>query len=85
MQVHDEHGTLRDLHSIPLMAENPLQAEAQALLEALRYVKDRLGNRYAIFSDCQILVNAVNNGEWQDLPEWRAAEAVENCCTEYNQ
>lgn len=62
-----------------MQALDPLQAEAQAVLEAMRYVMQG-GNQgdFTIFSDNKNMVKAIKEGDITDLVSWRAAEMVMN-------
>ncbi|KAJ3704591.1 hypothetical protein LUZ61_008296 [Rhynchospora tenuis] len=71
------------LHSVGMHSEllnDPFMAEAKALQESINYMVEKIGvsniTRIQFFSDCNNLVQAVNNCDIEQLPSWRARGLV---------
>ena len=66
-----------------MLAEDPLHAEAVALLHTLQLCISQPhtleSDGVQVLSDCKVLVNAVNSNSIQDLPSWKAADTVAQC------
>ncbi|KAJ4755843.1 hypothetical protein LUZ62_090248 [Rhynchospora pubera] len=74
--VYDRMGNLICINCRPFQANSPFQAEAIALEEAAHYSMLMQESKIILFSDCRILVNAVNDFDYQTLPDWHAMEQV---------
>ncbi|KAJ3688671.1 hypothetical protein LUZ61_017835 [Rhynchospora tenuis] len=71
------------LHSVGMHSEplnDPFMAEAKTLQESINYMVEKIGvshiTRTQFFSDCNNLVQAVNNCDIEQLPSWRARGLV---------
>lgn len=64
-------------------AEDPLHSEALAILNILHQLEqegqDSQRGQLNIFSDCKVLVQAINNSAIEGLPSWKAANTVVEC------
>lgn len=76
--IFDESGTLRNARCTTTTAHDPFQAEAHALLLALKLIETESG-RYMVFTDCKTLVEIVNTSNLESLLSWRAGSQVEEC------
>lgn len=67
--------------------KTPWEAEAIALLNALEHIASQngaqAGAKYAVYSDCKVLVDAVQNDCLDNLPSWRAAPMVAHCARRF--
>lgn len=81
MTCYDRYGVLCNVQGSKAAANDPLQAEAMALTQALKYAFDNraMGRSFVIYTDCQVLFKAVQNRSVQDLPSWKAGEEVARC------
>ncbi|KAF3322627.1 hypothetical protein FCM35_KLT12616 [Carex littledalei] len=79
---YNKEGTLADIRCEQGVAEDPLHAEAIALLSTLQEIEQRMSTdesqRYIIFSDCQVLVKAVTTAN-ADIPSWKATKTIAKC------
>jgi Reverse transcriptase-like len=64
----------------PMMAEDPFQAEAMAVDEAIEEIKGYKAQwglqQINVFSDCRSLIEALKKGDITNLPSWRAAHQI---------
>ncbi|KAF3327936.1 hypothetical protein FCM35_KLT06542 [Carex littledalei] len=76
----DGQGRLQYVQMNHTTCSDPLQAEAMALLQVLRYVERELSTQILtqvlLCSECKILVNAILQNNFLELPSWQAAEMV---------
>ena len=81
MVCFDQNGRLVQVQGERITAQDPLQAEAKALIKALNYVlaQRQHQRKFVIYSDCRTLIDAVQSGTIEGLPSWRAAVDVGNC------
>lgn len=83
MLIYDEQGHRIAAQCAFGIAHDPFHAEAKATLQALTHIHTRtLGGhqeRYAIYTDCKVLVEILENRNLEAMPSWRATETVANC------
>lgn len=70
----DAEGELLHTHTGHTTCEDPFDAEAQAMIEVLHYIKEAQHTPATICSDGKNLVEAINKNEVINIPSWRAAE-----------
>lgn len=84
---YSREGTLHSAKINSHMADEPLQAEAMALLDALQEIKGRQNNnigRYTIFSDCKTLVQAMEQTEVEEnIPCRKSTQTIAHCQRDY--
>lgn len=82
-------GALLEALSQAMVTNDPFQAEATALLQALQYVETNSTHTpqcsYVIFSDCKTLVKMVNQQCVDELPSWKARQTVAQCIVIWKQ
>ena len=80
MGIYNRRGDLVYVRFDKVLAIDPFQAEARAMVYALRYVTE--GGNEGLFiccSDSKNLVQAIQNESVEGLPSWQAAEEVKEC------
>lgn len=79
--TYDQTGRLQEVQGLHTTANDALHAEAEALLAALQQCTGTgsVIERYTIFSDCKLLVQAVLREQPEHLPSWMAQETVVRC------
>lgn len=85
MVVYNMRGDLVFVQFGTSQAFDPFHAEANAVLRAIQYIinSDHEGI-FSIFTDCNNLVKVIHDKSVEDIPSWRAAEAVKNCINHSN-
>lgn len=83
--VYNRRGDLVYVQYGKGIALDPFYAETEALLHAIQYALEGTGQgKFYIFTDCKILVNAIQEWDISDIPSWRAAEMVMICINLYS-
>lgn len=81
--IYNTMGELKHTHAGAFTANHPIEAEALALLWSLNYIQTKLvqggTQKYICYGDCKTLVRAVRQNNIDEVPHWRAAEAVAQC------
>ncbi|KAJ1704151.1 hypothetical protein LUZ63_003930 [Rhynchospora breviuscula] len=81
-----EQGILHSIGMHSTSLNDPFMAEAMAMDEAIKYVKDQIRSqpmaKVQFFSDCLNLVQAVNDNDFDQVPSWRATRMVNNIIRE---
>lgn len=85
--IYNTIGELVLVHAGAFQASHPIESEALAMLWALNMIKgetsqQRNGN-YVCFGDCKILTKAMQHNNLDQLPHWKAAEAVKQCVANF--
>ncbi|KAJ4811911.1 RNA-directed DNA polymerase (reverse transcriptase)-related family protein [Rhynchospora pubera] len=75
-----EKGLLHSIGMHCFQVQDPFHAEATILREAVKHMYETLqlpnNTKVQFFSDCLNLVTSVNQGEYMDLPAWRAERMI---------
>lgn len=86
--LYNRQGRLEAVYAHPTSCTDPLQAEAMALIQVLSFLENEGGseelNRTLICSDCSILVKAIVQNSFLELPSWQAAETIAEGAQRYN-
>lgn len=79
MVIFDEKGNLVHAKGTNLTTKNSLEGEAMAVFGALNYIMEGSIGRYRIYSDCKILVQAIERESINELTHWQAVRVVVRC------
>lgn len=80
MAVYNRRRDLVYTHYGKVEGGDSFHAEAEAVCHAIKYAMDGESTGvFIIFSDSLVLVHAILEKRWDELPSWRAAEAVMKC------
>lgn len=79
MVIFDEKGNLVHAKGTNLTTKNSLEGEAMAVFGALNYIMEGSIGRYRIYSDCKILVQAIERESINELTHCQAVRVVVRC------
>lgn len=83
IQAFNEQGELIYLECQQDVAYNPAHAEAKVMLRAIQWAGEHTqgdnGKKFALFSDCNRLVTAINLNQPQEIQSWQALDTVALC------
>ncbi|XP_078163112.1 uncharacterized protein LOC144558181 [Carex rostrata] len=80
MSVYNRRGDLVYIQYDKGEEFDPFHTETEAMLMAIQYALEaRCEGTFYIFTDCQLLIKAIQEGDITKIPSWRAAESVVKC------
>lgn len=86
--IYDTNGLLVSTKGQGMITQDPLEAEALAVLTALEYTatknREDPSGKFIIYTDCKTLVQAISTNNIEELPNWRTAQTVAYCIRTYN-